>query len=411
MSDASADTYDLQRGGAAQPRDRRLRLALRLAQNLAVGTLTVVLPDGSTHRFSATPSPAGTVVIRDPRALTRLALSGRLGLAEAYIEGLWESPDLRALMAVAAANEDRWAATMQGSWWGRTASWLLHRLRPNTRKGSKRNIVEHYDLGNEFFSTWLDAGMNYSSALFAASSDTMEQAQQQKLHHMCRMLGLKPGMTLLEIGCGWGGFAEIAARDYGAQVTAITLSPSQLEYARNRIAQAGLSDKVEFRLQDYRDVPGTFDRIASIEMFEAVGEQFWPAYFRVLRERLVPGGLAGLQTITIADSLFADYRSTADFIQRYVFPGGMLPCPSRLRGEFARAGLAELQAHWFGHDYAETLTRWYAAFERAWPEITRRSRHTDARFKRLWEFYLSYCETGFRMGWTDVGQLLLMRPA
>jgi len=393
------------------PRDRRSRLALRLARRLAVGTLTLTLPDGGTHRFAATASPSATLRIHDARALTRLALRGRLGLAEAYLDGMWDSPDLRGLMTLAVANEDAWLATMRGSRWARAGAWLLHRLRPNTRDGARRNVVEHYDLGNVFFSAWLDAGMNYSAAVFDDPAKTLEQAQLTKLHRMCRMLGLRPGMRVLEIGCGWGGFAELAARDYGARVVAITLSPSQLAFARERIARAGLGDQVELRLQDYREVSGTFDRIASIEMFEAVGERFWPTYFRVLRERLVPGGLAGLQTITIADRLFWEYRRTADFIQRHVFPGGMLPCPSRLRQEVSRAGLAELQAHWFGLDYAETLARWYAAFEHAWPDITRRSRHTDARFKRLWEFYLSYCETGFRVGWTDVGQLLLMRPA
>lgn len=411
MSDVSADTLPIPGSSQTTPRDRRLRLVLRLARRLAVGTLTLVLPNGSSHRFSATPGPAATLVIRDAQALTRLALRGRLGLAEAYLDGMWDSPDLRGLMTLAAANEEVWLAAMRGHWWARAGAWLLHRLRPNTRAGAKRNIVEHYDLGNEFFSEWLDPGMNYSAAEFATPDESLEQAQLRKLHRMCRMLKLQPGMRVLEIGCGWGGFAELAARDYGVHVVAITLSPSQLEFARARIARAGLSDQVELRLQDYRDVTGTFDRIASIEMFEAVGERFWPAYFRVLRDRLVPGGLAGLQTITIADQLFEDYRRTADFIQRHVFPGGMLPSPSRLRHEVNRAGLAELHAHWFGVDYADTLARWYAAFEHAWPDITRRSRNTDARFKRLWEFYLAYCETGFRAGWTDVGQLLLARPA
>jgi cyclopropane-fatty-acyl-phospholipid synthase len=414
MSETSANSGELEASGTdrtAQRRDRRMQFALRMAAKLAAGTLTLVLPDGTSHRFAATPTPAATIVIRDSRALTRLALGGRLGFAEAYLDEMWETPDLRGLMALAAANEDVWLATMQGSWWARTAAHLLHRLRTNTRTGAKRNIIEHYDLGNDFFATWLDAGMNYSSALFAGPDDALEAAQERKLRHMCDSLALRPGLRLLEIGCGWGGFAEMAARDYGAEVVAITLSPSQLEFAQARIARAGLSGKVEFRLQDYRDVTGTFDRIASIEMFEAVGEKYWPAYFRTLRDRLVPGGLAGVQTITIADSLFAEYRRTADFIQRHIFPGGMLPSPSRFSREATRAGLREVQQHWFGQDYAETLARWYATFERAWPDIHRRSRHMDGRFKRLWEFYLAYCETGFRHGWTDVGQVLLTRPA
>ncbi len=224
-----------------------------------------------------------------------------------------------------------------------------------------------------------------------------------------RSLGLAPGMRVLEVGCGWGGFAEIAAREYGAHVTGITLSREQLAYARARIDAAGLGGRVEFRLQDYRDVPETFDRVASIEMFEAVGEAYWPAYFTALRDRLAPGGLAALQVITIADRYFEEYRRSADFIQRHVFPGGMLPSPARLRAEIARAGFSLRDAFTFGQDYAETLARWQEAFQAAWPRIARMSRQYDGRFKRLWEFYLAYCEAGFRAGWTDVGQFVIAR--
>jgi cyclopropane-fatty-acyl-phospholipid synthase len=322
---------------------------------------------------------------------------------------------MRAVMALAAANEAEWMAMLNGSPWMRALNKIMHRLRPNTRKGAKRNIVDHYDLGNDFYARWLDPTMTYSSALFTEAGQSLESAQLAKIHRLCRQLALAPGMRLLEIGCGWGAFAEVAARDYGAKVVGITLSPSQLAYAQARIARAGLQDRVEFRLQDYRDVPESFDRIASIEMFEAVGERFWPAYFATLRNRLTPGGLAGLQTITIEDRLFPDYRRSADFIQRHIFPGGMLPSPSRLREEVATAGLSWQSEHWFGQDYAETLARWNATFQEAWPRIagaTRLSRMPcDARFKRLWEYYLVYCETGFRAGWTDVGQILLARPA
>jgi cyclopropane-fatty-acyl-phospholipid synthase len=212
---------------------------------------------------------------------------------------------------------------------------------------------------------------------------------------------------VLEIGCGWGGFAEVAARDYGADVVGVTLSAAQLAYGTQRMALAGLGHRVELRLQDYRDIPGRFDRVASIEMFEAVGEPYWPVFFKVLRQKLAPGGLAGLQIITISDRLFPSYRRTADFVQRHIFPGGMLPSPSRLREEVARAGLVWGSEHWFGRDYAETLLRWQTAFQTHWPEIARLPMGFDARFKRLWEYYLAYCETGFRAGWTDVGQILL----
>ena len=395
---------------APRPRDGRLRLAIRLAQLIRAGTLTVVLPDGGSHRVARSPEPLATIVIRDPRAVTRLVTGGSLGLAEAYLDGLWDSPDIRGVMAVAAENEAEWLEMLKGRPWIRAASKLFHRLRPNTRKGARRNIVDHYDLGNDFYERWLDPSMTYSSALFAGTQETLEGGQLRKMRRLCDVLGLKPGMTVLEVGCGWGGFAELAAREYGVSVLGITLSPAQLAFARERVAGTDLQSRVEFRLEDYRDVRGHFDRIVSVEMFEAVGEQYWPAYFATLRERLAPGGLAGLQAITIEDRLFDDYRKTADFIQRHIFPGGMLPSPSRLREEAAKAGLHWLEAHWFGPDYAETLARWQAAFQATWSDIARLRPEYNARFKRLWEYYLSYCETGFRAGWTDVGQILLAKP-
>jgi cyclopropane-fatty-acyl-phospholipid synthase len=394
-----------------RPRDGRLRLALRLAKMIRTGTLTVVLPDGTSHRVAKSPEPSATIIIKDPRAVTRLVTGGSLGLAEAYLDGLWDSPEIRGVMAVAAVNEAEWLEMLKGRPWVRAVSRLVHKLRPNTRKGAKRNIAEHYDLGNDFYAAWLDPSMTYSSAMFAGSQETLEGAQARKIRRLCDALGLQPGMTVLEIGCGWGSFAELAAREYGVSVVGITLSPAQLAYAQARVAGTDVADRVEFRLEDYRDVRGRYDRIVSVEMFEAVGEKFWPAYFATLRERLAPGGLVGLQTITIEDRLFPDYHTTADFIQRHVFPGGMLPCPTLLRAEAAKAGLQWLEAHWFGADYAETLARWQAAFQAKWSDIARLRPEYDARFKRLWEYYLSYCETGFRAGWTDVGQVLLSRAA
>jgi cyclopropane-fatty-acyl-phospholipid synthase len=394
---------------SANPADRRLRRLVRLARLIRAGTLTLVLNDGSRHRVSAAPGPSATIVLKDLRAVRRLLVGGSLGLAEAYVDGMWESPDIRAVMALAAANEAEWVQLLHGRMTTRLFAHVLHQLRPNTRRGARRNIVEHYDLGNDFYAAWLDPSMTYSSGLFDGSDDSLEGAQLRKIHRLCQALDLRTGLRLLEVGCGWGAFAEVAARDYGCNVLGITLSPSQLEYARARIARAGLSERVELRLQDYRDVPGRFDRIASIEMFEAVGERYWPAFFAALRERLLPGGIAGLQVITIGDRWFEDYRRKADFIQRHIFPGGMLPSPSRLRQEIARAGLKWREAHWFGGDYAETLSRWQTRFQNAWPNIAASTRLRDARFKRLWEYYLAYCETGFRAGWTDVGQILLAR--
>jgi cyclopropane-fatty-acyl-phospholipid synthase len=383
-----------------------------MAAMLQVGTLEIVMPDGTRHRAVATPEPSATLILRHPRAVRRLALGGSLGLAEAYLDGQWETPDLRAVMALAAENEAAWEETLNGRPMVRRFARLLHMLRPNTRTGARRNIVEHYDLGNEFYAAWLDPTMTYSSAYFAGDTALdLERAQLQKIHRLCQLLRLAPGMRVLEIGCGWGGFAEVAARDYGCNVLGLTLSPAQLEFARRRIEAAGLTDRVELRLQDYRDVEGSFDRIASIEMFEAVGEKFWPVYFKVIRDRLRTNGVAGIQVITIAERLFENYRKGADFIQRHVFPGGMLPSKRRLRSVISKAGLAWGQEHWFGLDYAETLARWQHSFQAAWPRIKAESavrrRPCDERFKRLWEYYLAYCETGFRAGWTDVGQILI----
>ena len=394
------------------PRDRRLRFLLNMAKQLRVGTLEMVMPDGTTHRAIASAEPVARIVIKHPRAVTSLATGGTLGLSEAYLDGLWESPDLRAVMLLATSNEREWEDALYKRRVSGVIAKLLHVLRPNSKRGARRNIEDHYDLGNDFYRTWLDRTMTYSSAFFGEDlAAPLEHAQLQKIHRLCQLLRLAPGMRVLEIGCGWGGFAEVAARDYGCSVVGLTLSPAQLEFARARIKAAGLEDRVELRLQDYRDVDGSFDRIASIEMFEAVGEKYWPTYFNVIRERLRQNGIAAIQVITIADRFFDSYRKGADFIQRHVFPGGMLPSKRLLRSTISKAGLAWGEEHWFGQDYAETLARWQDTFQTAWPRIVAdnavRRRPCDARFKRLWEYYLAYCEIGFRSGWTDVGQILI----
>jgi cyclopropane-fatty-acyl-phospholipid synthase len=393
----------------ARPFDRRFRLALKLAGLIRAGHLMLTLPDGSMHRFGGQhPGPEAHVTLHSPRAIRRIAFGGSLGWAEAYLDGEWSSPDIRAVMALAAANEREWDALLRGSLLVRTLSRVYHAFRPNTRRGARKNIAAHYDLGNAFYATWLDRTMTYSSAEFAADGEALEEAQARKVRNLLTAIDLRPGQSLLEIGCGWGYLAEIAAREFGARVVALTLSREQHAYATARIAEAGLADRVEIRLQDYRDVPERFDRIASVEMFEAVGEAYWPAFFAAVRDRLAPGGRAGLQIITIADRYFPIYRASADFIQRYVFPGGMLPSPTRLREEVARAGLAWQGETWFGLSYAETLRRWNERFQDAWPLLAPMGH--DDRFKRLWEYYLVYCETGFRAGWTDVGRIVLSRP-
>jgi cyclopropane-fatty-acyl-phospholipid synthase len=285
---------------------------------------------------------------------------------------------------------------------------LRHRLRPNSRRGSRHNIAAHYDISNAFYGCWLDGAMTYSSALFRDGGETLEAAQLAKYHNLAHLLGLKPGQHVLEIGCGWGAFAIIAAKDYGCRVTAVTLSREQQAFAVQRVRAEGLESRVEVRLQDYRDVDGVFDRIASIEMFEAVGEAFWPAYWGVVRQRLKPGGVAALQVITIADDRFARYRRGADFIQCHVFPGGMLPSPSALRAEIAAAGLTLTDEERFGASYARTLEIWRQRFEAAWPEI--RAHGFDERFRRLWLYYLAYCEAGFRTAAIDVAQYRITAP-
>ncbi len=410
MSDSAYESL------AVQPaeRDRRLQLGLQLGRLVRVGRLALQLPSGAVHKFEgAEPGPAATLIVNDARAIAKTIYGGSLGFSEAYMKGWWDSPGLTDMLLLGTANEASWDALIAGKFWTRLLSKFIHKFRPNTRRGSKRNIADHYDLGNDFYKLWLDESMTYSAGIFTPGTQSLEAAQREKLRQICRSLQLTPGQRVLEIGCGWGSFAELAATEFGVEVVGITLSREQLAYGQERIAKAGLTDKVVLKLQDYRDVQGRFDAIASVEMIEAVGEDYWPVYFDTIKNRLKPGGLACVQAITIAERYFADYRKTADFIQRHVFPGGMLASPSRLAAEVERAGLQWRAAVWFGQDYSETLKQWQMAFQAAWPRITQlpaAKRRYDADFKRLWEYYLSYCEAGFKAGWTDVGQILISGP-
>lgn len=368
----------------------------------------VRLPDGAALRLGDGDGPAAELWVKDYRFALRIIGSGDIGLAEGWVRREWESPNLAALLTLLAANAERYKKLFDGGPLGRLLNRLAHVVRPNTRAGAKRNILAHYDLGNDFYAAWLDPGMTYSSALFTDATSDLESAQRAKYRALAGHLALKPGEHVLEIGCGWGGFAEFAAAEYGARVTGITISDEQLRYARQRIAKAGLADRVEIRHQDYRDVGGMYDKIASIEMFEAVGEKYWPEYFSKIASVLRPGGCAGLQVITIRDDLFEEYRRRTDFVQRYVFPGGMLASPARLSAEAARAGLHWLATDAFGASYAETLAQWSGRFLAKWPEI--RMLGFDERFKRLWLFYLAYCQAGFAAKRTDVMQIALVKP-
>lgn len=385
------------------------RAAGRIATRLDWGSIVAVLPDGRRFRFSGREQGVeGVLIVNDFRFARDVLRGGNIGFAESYIAGHWETPDLTALLEVVARNSQRVSEYLRGRPLLLFANRLLHALNANTRRGARRNIAFHYDLGNDFYGAWLDPTMTYSSARFADANQDLADAQLNKYRALARKIALGPDQNILEVGCGWGGFAEFAAREYGCRVTGITISPSQHAFARQRIFEAGLAEKVDIKLIDYRDVGGRYDRIASIEMFEAVGERYWPVFFNTLAERLKPGGLAGLQIITIADRFFDEYRRGADFIRRHIFPGGLLPSPGALAHEISRAGLDWRATSTFGRDYAQTLARWRERFRAAWPRLT--TLGFDERFRRLWEFYLSYCEAGFRAGNIDVAQLSLARP-
>jgi len=388
-------------GRPARPR-LAARLLHRLLARLAQGRLIVETPEGEVlDRSAPLPGPHAQLTLHNWRAMRRLLLEGDLGFAEAYVAGDWSTPDLTALLEVAAGNETALGQGLRGLGALRWLARLRHLGRANTRRGSRRNIMQHYDLGNDFYAQWLDAGMSYSAGLYTSGAETLDQAQAAKQARAMVLLDPAPGQRVLEIGCGWGGQAEALIREHGVHVTGVTLSPAQLAWGRDRLTRAGLADRAELRLQDYRDLTGIYDRIISIEMLEAVGEAYWPVYFAQLRRLLAPGGVAVLQVITIADDRFEHYRSGVDFIQRHIFPGGMLPSPSALRREISSAGLLLTGSELFGASYASTLDAWRRRFECAWPAIE--SLGFAPGFRRLWEYYLAYCEAGFRAGALDVG--------
>ena len=385
------------------------RAAVKIAsQNWTVGRLTFVLPSGRELLIEGSqPGPDARLVVKDFRFVSRVLAAGDIGFGEGFITGEWETPDLSVLLEAFTANLDRLHRLIEGNAFMRWVNLLAHLLRRNDRAGARRNILAHYDLGNAFYSRWLDPTMTYSAARFERPGQSLTDAQRNKYASLARQIGLQPDHHVLEIGCGWGGFAEFAAGEVGAKVTGITISKAQYEFARKRIFDAGLAERADIRLVDYRDVEGRFDRVASIEMFEAVGEAYWPLYFRKIRDVLSPGGRAGLQIITIRDELFSHYRSRADFIQKYIFPGGMLPCETRLKEETERAGLEWAGVIRFGQNYADTLAEWARRFEGGWEEI--KGLGFDERFRRLWRFYLGYCEAGFRTERTNVVQLSLAK--
>ncbi len=383
------------------------RTVLALLARIEYGSLELSLPDGRVAQFGSG-APRAALCVLDWRVFRDAMTGGDTAFSEGYLRGDWASPDPAALLTLLARNREAIESALYGGFWGGLLHRLKHLVNANTRSGSRRNIAAHYDLGNDFYRLWLDPSMTYSSALFDGDRGvSLEAAQSAKYRRILQRLQPAPGSRILEIGCGWGGFAETAIRDYGCHVTGLTLSREQLDFATARLARAGLAGQAELRFQDYRDLEGEFDHVVSIEMLEAVGERWWPAYFRAVASALKPGGRALIQSITIADALFARYRKGTDFIQQYIFPGGMLPSPSRFRAEAESAGLALTDAHAFGPDYAETLRRWRRSFMAQLPEV--RAQGFDERFTRMWELYYCYCEAGFDSGCTDVYQFELTK--
>ncbi len=380
-----------------------------IANTMQRGTLDFVLPDGRVFRARGQGlGPVAELRLHNDDIFARLIREGDLGFCESYLDQWWSTPDLIGFLDVVHANEEIFDGYPGG---GLVRAFERFRfwLQSNSKRQARKNISHHYDLGNDFYRLWLDDTMTYSSALFMTGQESLEGAQEAKYASMVDQMGAQPGDHVLEIGCGWGGFAEYAARERGLRVTGLTISQQQFNYAQERIARAGLSDRVDFKLQDYRDERGSYDGIASIEMFEAVGEKYWPVYFDTVRARLKPGKSATLQIITIQHKRWEIYRRGVDFIQKYIFPGGMLPSPDVLRAEVEKAGLQVVRSLEFGESYSQTLRRWHETFNDRWDEVSNLG--FDDRFRRMWNFYLASCAATFHSGNCDVTQITIAKPA
>lgn len=384
--------------------------AFSILEGIERGSIEIALTDGRVFRIDGrADGPLARLDLRHPGFFARVAREGELGFCEAYLDGWWDTPDLQVLLDVLMSSPD-WvdrAHPLAGV--ARGVQRFFHWLNANTRSRARRNIAHHYDLGNEFYRRWLDETMTYSSALFESKAEDLSTAQRRKYTSVIDRMGAAPDAHILEIGCGWGGFAEFAAAERGARVTGLTISRAQHDFAKRRIFEAGLNERVEIVMRDYRDERGSYDGIASIEMFEAVGEKYWPAYFDTVRARLKPGAQATIQVITVSDALFPTYRRTVDFIQKYIFPGGMLPSPGALAAQIERADLGLVGSVEFGESYSETLRRWHRNFNARWDEI--QPLGFDEHFRRMWNLYLTACAAAFRSGTTDVAQVTMRRPA
>jgi cyclopropane-fatty-acyl-phospholipid synthase len=389
---------------------RQVRFLLAILSNLHCGRLTLTLPDGSQHQFSGAMSgPDSDLTIHTESALRRLLHDGKMGFCEAFMDGEASSQSLPTLIELAVLHDKYLEDALKTNIFRQAGLRLFHMLRRNNKLGSAKNIAHHYDIGNSFYEAWLDPTMTYSSAVFDSETDDLTTAQLNKYKRLAELADIQPGDRVLEIGCGWGGFAKFVSQHIGAHVTGITISQAQLAYAKASLAEAGLQNKVDLKLMDYRDLQGRFDKIVSIEMFEAVGQAYWPVYFDTISRMLKSGGRAVIQSITIDHDAFRSYRDQPDFIQRYIFPGGMLPSMPMLQTPVAQAGLELVAENGYASDYARTLQEWRARFLAAWPSLA--GDKFDNRFKRMWELYLAYCEGGFRAGMIDVKQILLMHKS
>jgi cyclopropane-fatty-acyl-phospholipid synthase len=383
------------------PESIGLGLFRRMVQT---GRLELTTPQGAYSIGSGT--PVAGLALHDYSAVRDVLRTGLLGFTEAYMDGRVDTPDLRGLFT--------WAVANQRAWFDHPLAKLTYplrrawqRIRPEKFHPRVESMNDHYNLGNDFYAAWLDETMTYSSARFTHPDESLEDAQRNKYRTIADQLALKPGMRVLEIGCGWGGFAAYAAGERGCDVVGITLSTEQAAYAEKRVA-AGLAGQVEIRLQDFRNVTGEFDAIASIEMIESIDEAQWPPLFEAIRHRLAPEARAAMQIITIDDAVWESYRSRADFIQQYIFPGGQLPAPKVLSSLADSVGLKVEQVETFGLDYARTLLAWRERFTAAWPDLA--SEHDlDERFRRMWDLYLTLCEAGFRMRRIDVEHWVFSR--
>ncbi len=381
---------------------------LTMLQGVEHGRIDFVLGDGRIFRVEGQkPGPAAVLNVHHPDLFSRLIREGELGFSDAYLDEWWSTPDLMAFMELMHMGENIVYDDFPGLWLVRAYEHMRFWLRSNTKSQALKNISHHYDLGNEFYKLWLDETMTYSSALFQTGQESLEKAQIAKYASLIDQMGVRPGDHILEIGCGWGGFAEYAARERGLRVTGLTISQEQLNFAMERIEMAELSDKVTFRMQDYRDEAGTYDGIASIEMFEAVGQKYWPVYFNTIRNCLKPGANATLQIITVSDHRWEIYNRGVDFIQKYIFPGGMLASPGVLHQEVEKAGLAVMRSIEFGSSYDQTLRRWHETFNAKWDQVA--ALGFDDRFRRMWNFYLTSCAAAFDNATVDVTQITVSR--